>query len=204
MPDDSPVPRAPGSSSNEASEHRSSANEKSSRPSPGENIPLQGTHQGDTDDPLTSNVRGQQPPDPTARAERLPSGETADSSEESPGEAPSDAESDLRTYQLSHDPASGHHRVRLRPPAEEAQSPGGGFRELSRHSSPEEMNEALQEQLSEGPRFVVLENTETGETFFDREDELSDDWFAGGQFDQVTVFENEDDAAAYADREEKE
>jgi hypothetical protein len=195
----------------------------SGRPSsdaPDEHIPLQGTHQGDTDDPLTSSVRGQEPPDPTPPAERVEEDEAGDPKSNNPassdardgddetasseaagstGEDVTDQADDLGAYQLSHDPASGRHRVRVRPPADETEAPGGGFKELSRHSSPEDMSDALEGRRADGPRFVVLENSETGEAFFDREGALSDDWFDDARYDQVTLFESEDEAAAYAD-----
>lgn len=171
---------------------------------PGEDIPLQGTHQGDTDDPVTSSVRGQEPPDPTPGAEHVEEEEpdVEDDEGASPEGASSDRPDDLGTYQLSHDPETGRHRVRLRPPAEETPSPSRDFQELSRHSSPQEMSEALGERLPDGPRYVVLENTETGETHFDRQGELSGGWFSEGRFDQVTVFDSEDEAAAYADEQQ--
>ena len=160
---------------------------------PDENIPLQGTHQGETDAPLTSSVRAQEPPDPTPGAEERVGEENAE-------QGGAEEADDIRTYQLAHDPASGRHRVRVRPPGADADAPGGGFKELSRHSSPEEMSDALESGLPDGPRFVVLENTDTGETVFDREGALSADWFAGGRFDQATVFDSEDEAAKYADQ----
>lgn len=163
-----------------------------------ENIPLQGTHQGTTDDPLTSSVRAQTPPDPTAGAERVEEGTKQRAGDQKEKTSPSSRPHDLGTYRLSHDPQSGRHRVRLHPPAEDMPAPGGGFREISRHSSPQEMNDALESGLPDGPRFVVLENTETGERFFDREGATSDNWFAGGRFDQVTLFDREEEAARYA------
>lgn len=165
--------------------------ESSQGSAPDENIPLQGTHQGDTDDPLTSSVRAQKPPDPTSGAERV--------EEESTEEGEQETSGDIRTYQLSHDPASGRHRVRVRPPGDEAEAPGGGFKELSRHSSPEEMSDALESGLPDGPRFVVLENTDTGETILDREGRLTDDWFVEEGFDQVTIFNREEEAAQYVE-----
>ncbi|PSR00209.1 MAG: hypothetical protein BRD48_01785 [Bacteroidetes bacterium QS_9_68_14] len=165
---------------------------------PGDDIPLQGTHPGDgPDDPLTSSVRAQQPPDPTPRAERV----ADDADEASHGDSSEDASEspgDLGEYRLSRDPASGRYRMSLHPPAEESESPGGGFREISRHSSPQEMSDALDGELPDGPRFVVLEDTETGAVRMGRGNEL-DNWPAGG-YDQATVFESEDEAAAYLEK----
>lgn len=161
---------------------------------PDDDIPLQGTHPGaGPDDPLTSNVRAQQPPDPAPRAKRV-------EEEAETGAANEEAPDDLGDYRLSHDPASGRHRMSLRPPAEEGETPGGGFRELSRHSSPQDMSDALQERLPDGPRFVVLENTETGAVRYDRDTALDDDWLAEGRYDQATVFEREEEAAAYVEK----
>ncbi|PSQ93533.1 MAG: hypothetical protein BRD52_00990 [Bacteroidetes bacterium SW_4_67_19] len=66
------------------------------------------------------------------------------------------------------------------------------------------MSDALDSRLPDGPRFIVLENTETGEAVVDHEGALSDNWFAGGRYDQITVFESEDEAAAYVEEGEKE
>jgi hypothetical protein len=172
---------------------------------PDANIPLQGTHRGETDDPITSSVRAQQPPDPTPSAERVPEDGSAPDADEAGADeanaddAPVEKTDDLGDYRLSRDPASGRVRASLRPPAEESETPGGGFREISRHSSPEDMSDALDGTLPDGPRFIVLENTETGEAVFDRESALSGNLFDGGRYDQVTVFESEDEAAAYVE-----
>ncbi|PSQ71810.1 MAG: hypothetical protein BRD38_00730 [Bacteroidetes bacterium QH_9_67_14] len=179
---------------------------------PDADIPLQGTHRGDVDDPITSSVRAQQPPDPTAPAGRVPDDESGEgASSDSPA---SESVEELGDYRLSRDPASGRYRASLRPPAEESETPApqghdpqearGDFREISRHSSPREMSDALDSRLPDGPRFIVLENTETGEAVVDHEGALSDNWFAGGRYDQVTVFESEDEAAAYVEEGEKE
>jgi hypothetical protein len=169
---------------------------------PDDDIPLQGTHPGDgPDDPLTSSVRAQQPPDPAPRAERVEDeAEIGAAKNEEADEAPRD----LGEYRLSRDPASGRHRVSLRPPAEEGESPGGGFRELSRYSSPQDMSEALEERLPDGPRFVVLENSETGAVRYDQNVALGGDWLVGGRYDQATVFEREEEAAAYVEKRREE
>jgi hypothetical protein len=59
------------------------------------------------------------------------------------------------------------------------------------------------EQVGEGPYFVVLENEDTGEVFYEADHNLSDNWSDGGRFDVVTLFETEEEAAAYADERRK-
>jgi hypothetical protein len=122
-----------------------------------------------------------------------------ETSREDASEYASESPDDLGEYCLSRDPASGRHRMSLRPPAEESESPGGGFHEISRHSSPQEMSDALDGELPDGPRFVVLEDTETGAVRMDRGNALGDNWL-GGDYDQATVFESEDEAATYLEK----
>jgi hypothetical protein len=55
------------------------------------------------------------------------------------------------------------------------------------------------EQIGEGPFWVVLENSDTGEVFYEADYNLSDNWSDGGRFDSVTLFPSEDEAASYAD-----
>ena len=59
--------------------------------------------------------------------------------------------------------------------------------------------EDLRADAPERGRFVVLENTQTGEVYFDRKSALSDNWTDNGRYDQVTLFDDEESAASYAD-----
>jgi hypothetical protein len=185
----------------------------SSSEAPATDIPLQGAHRGPhPEDPVTSSVRAQQPPDPTPPAERRSDDGSGDEGKKGSDAGPDEAPDDLGNYRLSRDPASGRFRASMRPPAEAGETPApqgddpqgarGGFREISRHSSAQEMSDALDGRLPDGPRFLVLENTQTGEAVFDHESALSDNLFAGGRYDQVTIFESENEAAAYVDEEE--
>lgn len=206
-PDASPTAGAREGADEESADEEDADEEGADEEGADENIPLQGTHRGSVDDPLTSSVRAQKPAEPTAPAEPVEGDSEGDSakkeaatgdSAEKPAEAdPSDAE-DLRTYQLSEDPASGHYRVRVLSEKAAPEAPGSTFEEIDRRASADAFPEDLRADLPDGPRFAVLENTETGEVYFDRANNLSD-WQAGGDFDQVTLFEREDEAARYAD-----
>lgn len=140
------------------------------------NIPRQGHHRADADVRKTgTSVRAQPAPDRTADAE---------------------ASAPAPTYQLSYHKGRGAYRLRSWTSADIA-APEEGYDELGRFQKAE-FTAAL-EQLPDRPRFIVFENTETGETLFGRESNLSDNWTAEGRFDQVTIFDSEDAAAAYAD-----
>ncbi len=99
-----------------------------------------------------------------------------------------------RMVQVSH--SADRSRYRLRGWME-GLTDDPGYTELGRHDEGE-LAQAL-EQLPDKPRFVVFENTDTGQVYLDRENNMGSDWTGGGQFDQVTLFEDETDAAAYAE-----
>lgn len=81
--------------------------------------------------------------------------------------------------------------------------PVSGTTELGRYTSNAEIQDALARQRS-NTSFVVMENTETGEVIYQNEKEIRDDLTVGGRFNQFTFFKNQEDAAAYADRRQKE
>ena len=141
---------------------------------PYDSIPRQGKHLGkDLDEEPTTNVRAQPAAKPT-----------------------SDDSTSGGIIQCSFNAAAGRYRIR-RWPDESKVSPGEGYEELRRvpeGSPPDEILEAL----PDAPHFVVLENSETGEVFFDKESDLSGNWTGDGQFDQVTVFDTEEAAENYA------
>lgn len=144
---------------------------------PYKNIPRQGSLpnvEGGPDHKTTTSVRAQPAPDATR-----PSG-------------PASA-----TYQLLHHEEEGQYRLRAWKPDAEITATGG-YAELKRYTTQKELTAGL-EELPDEPRFIVLENTETGEVYFGRENNLSDDWMEGGRFDQVTLFGDETEAAAYAE-----
>lgn len=73
-----------------------------------------------------------------------------------------------------------------------------GYEEVRRYPESASLDD-LRADAPHGGRFVVLENTRTGEVHFDRQSELSDNWTNKGRYDQVTLFADEESAAAYAD-----
>lgn len=148
-----------------------------------DDIPTQGTHQGDESNAEENKmtVRGQTPPDPVAAT----------------------SEKTERSFRLSRHEESGRHRVRVHTGEDEPEEGDEGYEEIGRAASEDDLAEAL-DDLPGQPRFVVFENTDTGDVYFDRETALSDDWAAGDRFDQFTLFDSEDEAARYADQRESE
>jgi hypothetical protein len=57
----------------------------------------------------------------------------------------------------------------------------------------------IKDQLGGGPLYVVLENDDTGEVFYEADHNLSDNWSDGGRFDTATIFSSEEEAASYVD-----
>ena len=152
-----------------------------------EDLTTQGTHRGDTSNAEENEVtvRGQEPP---AQADA-----SADASDQST-EAPE------RTFRLSRNEEEGTYRARAWSP-DAIDDSAEGYAEQGRYETQAEMTEALSD-LPDGPRFVVLENTETGEVRLDREGALSDDWTENGRFDQFTLFDDEAKADAYAEHQQ--
>lgn len=146
---------------------------------PYDDIPRQGEHLGESlDQEPTTNVRAQKPARPSE-----PSGESE------------------AFFQFSYNKAEGLYRIRRRQRESEA-APEDGYKEIDRIPEGETLTDIV-EQLTDKPRFVVFENLDSGDVFFDRESDLSEDWTGDGRFDQVTIFEDEDEAAAYAERREE-
>lgn len=135
-----------------------------------------GRHPGDTSDHEASmGVRAQNPPS------RERSGRPA------------------YQYALSYHAGRGRYRVRAWQGDQEPRSEQKDYVEQGRYSSDEDLAAAL-EELPQQERYVVFENTETGRVLYGRENNLSDNWTGGGEFDQVTIFASEDEAATYADQ----
>ena len=97
------------------------------------------------------------------------------------------------TYRLVHSPDSGQYRLSR---WNEGATLDEGYRELGRYRE-SELSSALS-ALPDAPRFVVFENSETGEVQMQRESEISANWTDGGRFDRVILFDEESEAAAYA------
>ena len=146
---------------------------------PYQDLTTQGTHRGD-DSELESGmeVRAPQPPDPND------TGTTSTS-----------------TYQLLYSETAGHYRMQAW--TGEVGTPAAGYEEVGRYTTDAEMAEAFT-TLPEASHFVVFEHTESGEVFFDHENNLSDNWTDGGRFDRLTIFDTEEEAAAYAERRRRE
>ncbi len=129
-----------------------------------------------------SSVRAQDPPE-------LP-GKEAEQAKEGDGNG--------HTFQVMESDTMGTYRVRRWKPGQEVGAAAEGYEETSRATTDEDLDSAIREETTER-RYAVLENTETGQVFMDQQENLSDNWFAGGRFDQITFFADEDEAATYAD-----
>lgn len=148
---------------------------------PYEDIPLQGRHKGAAsgEEPTTS-VRGQRSPlAPPPADEELPA-----------------------TYQLSHHNRGGHYRIRSWT-SEDAGNTEDEYREIGRYDAPNGAIDAIASRAHRG-QFIVMENSKTGEVVFDEEAQVSDNWPGDGQYDQITLFEDASEAAAYVERRQSE
>lgn len=105
---------------------------------------------------------------------------------------------DGHTFQVMESGTMGTYRVRRWKPGQAIGAAAEGYEETSRATTNEDVDASIREQTTER-RYAVLENTESGQVFMDQQENLSDNWFAGGRFDQITFFADEDEAAAYAD-----
>lgn len=149
---------------------------------PYRDLSTQGRHRGDKEGLESGmSVRAPQPPDRKQA--------TSEASQQ-PGP----------THQVLFNEGKGLYRVRLWN-TEDVGTPPEAFEELGRY--PAEEFSSAHEHFPDQPYYVVLENTESGEVFLAGSEIISDNWSQEGQFDQFTVFENEPDAAAYADRRQK-
>lgn len=102
-------------------------------------------------------------------------------------------------YQLSYHEGRGQYRVRAWDAAGTPPSEQEDYVEQGRYTSDTDLVEAL-EDLPQQERYVVFENADTGRVLYGRENNLSDNWTGGGDFDQATIFATEEAAAHYADR----
>lgn len=106
-----------------------------------------------------------------------------------------------RIYQLTHHENEGFYRLRAwtSPEPEEV---GQGVREIGRYGSPAELSKGL-EGVSGEDRFVVFEDSATGELYYEREQNVTGDWLGDSQYDQVSIFSSEEAAAAYVERRQR-
>lgn len=129
-----------------------------------------------------SNVRAQDPPDlPGKKAQEK-----------------MDGDSSSHTFQTMKSDTMGTYRVRRWKPGQTVGAAAEGYEETGRPGTNEDLDADIRQETTDR-RYAVLENTESGEVFVDQQENLSDNWFAGGQFDQITFFADQDEAAAYAD-----
>lgn len=143
-------------------------------------IPVQGKHRGET------------PPQEVSTSVRAPM----------PSDITSEGHPIARTgIHVRHDD-EGWERLSLYD-SKNVPEPTGGTTELGRYTSNADIQGALARQRS-NTRFIVMENTETGEVIYQNEKDIRDDLTVGGRFNQFTWFDTQEAAAAYADRRQKE
>lgn len=145
------------------------------------NIPTAGVHRGELDhvEEITTSVRA--PVMDPEKAKRKPV---------------------HKTYVHLRSDIEGWERVRAYN-SNRAPRPGGGVTEMGRFTSMDEIGGVLTQRGDQNQRYVVFENTATGEIFYEREAEIQGDWTGNGRFDQVTVFGSQDEAASYTARHSK-
>lgn len=148
---------------------------------PYESIPVQGEHFGEVHEKFSNlNVRAQDPPD-------------LESSKRKPVQ---------RTYQLLHHREKGIYRLRSWV-TEEIYLTEDDYEEVGRYAGETDLTAAF-EELPLKPSFVVFENSKTGEVFYDTKSNITAGWPGFGNYDQVTLFDDETKAAEYVQRREKE
>ena len=76
-----------------------------------------------------------------------------------------------------------------------------GYEEVGRYGHQDYM--AAFTDLASESYYIVFENTDTGEVFMGGMNNLSDNWTGDGRFDQITIFDTEPEAAAYAEEAEQ-
>lgn len=141
---------------------------------PYDSIPRTGRHGGEQrDEEPSSSVRAPDAPHPPAREPERP--------------APA--------YHLYHNEAEGIYRIH----SWQAEAPGApegeaDYRPVGRYDAVD----ALIEQLSDQARYVVFENSETGDVYYSSEQNLTS-WATDDRFDRVTVFNDNEAAAAYVE-----
>lgn len=104
------------------------------------------------------------------------------------------------TYQLVFNESKRMYRVR---PWQDAAPQGDAdFTEVAAIDSDSALVDAVSNLPAPAP-YVVFENSATGEVFYDGEYSIGRNWTQDGRFDQITMFDNEEEAAAYvAERQE--
>ena len=79
---------------------------------------------------------------------------------------------------------------------EDAPESEADFTEITRIENDAALTEAVDQLPSPSP-YVVFENTESGEVFYEGEYSIGRNWSQDGRFDQITMFGSEEEAAAY-------
>ncbi|HET6568778.1 MAG TPA: hypothetical protein VFG50_12500 [Rhodothermales bacterium] len=104
-----------------------------------------------------------------------------------------------KTYVHLRSDTEGWERVRAYD-SDHLPQPVGGTTEQGRFTSTDEVGRLLTKFRDQNQRYVVFENTETGDVFYQNETDVHGDWTGNGRFDQITVFNDQGEAAAYAER----
>lgn len=142
-----------------------------------DDIPATGQHRGEgADQNVTSSVRAQE-----ARSELAPPPKPVH-----------------RVFRLTLHEPEGYYQLRAWT-TEEPDTPLEGTREIGRYGSQSELTKGLASLPGED-RFVVFEDSATGELYYEREQNVTGDWLGDTQFDQVSIFSTEEAAAAYVER----
>lgn len=111
-----------------------------------------------------------------------------------PAPYPPEHEPEAPAFGLYHNEAERTYRIR---PWRDDAPPEAGYTHVETGGL-----DALTSHLPESARFVVFENPETGEVYYDKQGNLTGG-VPGGGFTQLTVFGDEIAAAAYADERQR-
>ncbi len=140
-------------------------------------LTTEGTHRGDVDAKHSGmNVRAPQPEDVTASGSPV-----------------------KRTFRYSQNEESGARRIAWQAEGD-VPTPDEGYTPMGSFTSMDELGQKFAWMHESRNRYAVFENSETGERKMLNETDLSGDWTAGGQYDRVTVFDDENAAAAFVDK----
>jgi hypothetical protein len=145
---------------------------------PYDSIPRTGKHQDipDSEHESGMNVRAPLPPDDDAETGQV-----------------------ARTYQLEFDRGIGCHRVRTRDEA----PVGDECDVIGRYQTDQDLISALHD-MPERPNVAVFEDAGARSVYMEHLSQLSDSWVGESHFDQVTFFQNEEDATRYAEQRQRE
>lgn len=130
-------------------------------------------------------------------------GTTPDEPYTMPTELPEDAATPRParpTFQLMEHPQEDTYRIRSWTEAETVAATED-YDELGQYEARDALAPHM-DDFRESHRFVVLENTDTGDVYVEREQNLTA-FFDGGTYNQATFFSSEEAASAYANRQQE-